>query len=262
MRFISVPRYGKWKTKSSTSGRTSRCAGCSLLDRVHDHRAVVRQRARVVGDDERAPVVGDVAEARASRRGSRSCRGSRAAARRAPRTLGSRPNSSTTSERSRMASLRQRFHMNSSGSFLRSSPRSLGARRQDAIAHRLLDVPDLVDQPVADAPAPADDRSTARTPTAAASPTTYRSPAPAAAAHAPPSHRARPSRSPAAAAFFLAFGFGRLGDCRPAAALLCLRRSRTDRHRGSACRHHAASHSCCFGRHRRPPRRGSHGSSP
>ena len=29
MRFMSVPRYGKWKTKSSTSGRTSRCEGAS-----------------------------------------------------------------------------------------------------------------------------------------------------------------------------------------------------------------------------------------
>ena len=31
MRFISVPRYGKWNTKSSTSGRTARCAECSCF---------------------------------------------------------------------------------------------------------------------------------------------------------------------------------------------------------------------------------------
>ena len=62
MRFISVPRYGKWNTKSSTSGRTRALRAMLAADRVHDHRAVVRQRARVIGDDERAPLVGDVAE--------------------------------------------------------------------------------------------------------------------------------------------------------------------------------------------------------
>ena len=182
MRFISVPRYGKWKTKSSTSGRTSRRRAMLLLDRVHDHRAVVGQRARVVGDDERAPLVGDVAEpARLDAEvGLVEEVEQRIDAwrRRADRGRTRRPRR----ERSRIASLRQRCHRNSSGSCCRSLGLLAGAPGSRRSRTRCSSCAHLVDEAVAMAARRRRDRSTGRTPTAASRlDGSRRSPAPAAA---------------------------------------------------------------------------------
>ena len=63
MRFMKAPRNGRWKMKVFGEPAQLALVGMCVAQGGLEHRAVVGERARVVGHDEAAPLGGDMSDA-------------------------------------------------------------------------------------------------------------------------------------------------------------------------------------------------------